>query len=100
MVEEGRRVIFSDWMRCGLISNPKRSWGPVGKRVFVPLQMEFKWGYLWAEVDVLSGEVQVFLASEMYGEIVGEIVRGIEKRWGEKVALVWDNGKAHKGGMK
>ena len=30
----------------------------------------------------------------------GMIVEGIEERWGEKVALVWDNAPAHKGAMK
>lgn len=29
-----------------------------------------------------------------------DIVKGIEERWGGKVALVWDNAPAHKGAMK
>lgn len=93
-------MIFIDWMRYGLISNLHRNWSPVGKRAALPSQMEFKWGYLWAEVEVLSGEVQVFLTSGMDGEIVGMILEGIEERWGGKVALVWDNASVHKGAMK
>ncbi|GBC98752.1 hypothetical protein HRbin17_01266 [bacterium HR17] len=30
------------------------------ERKDLPLKMEFEWGYLWTEVEVLSGEVQVF----------------------------------------
>ena len=71
------RVIFSDTMRYGrmllshilLINNPWRNWGPVGQRVPVPTQMEFEWGYLWAEIDVLSGDINVWLLPEMNGEV-------------------------------
>jgi hypothetical protein len=40
----------------------------VGKRVAIPKQMEFDWGYLWAEIDILAGDVNVWFLPEMNGE--------------------------------
>lgn len=99
------RVIFSDTMRYGLINNPWRNWGPVGQRVPIPKQMEFEWGYLWAEIDVISGELNVWLLPEMNSEVLLEVVTKMPQKWGQKTAiktqakpasLVWDNSKVHK----
>ena len=90
------RVIFSDTMRYGLINNPWRNWGPVGERVPVPTQMEFEWGYLWAEIDVISGELNVWLLPQMNGEVLLEVVTKMPQKWGQKTAIVWDNSKVHK----
>jgi hypothetical protein len=81
----------ADTMRYGLISNLWRNWGPVGERVPIPKQMEFQWGYLWAEIDVLAGEVNVWLLPEMNGATLSRIVAKMPGKWGNNVALVWDN---------
>jgi transposase-like protein len=87
-------------MRYGLISNPWRNWGPVGKRVAIPKQMEFDWGYLWAEINVLSGEVNVWFLPEMNGATLSKVVAKMPEKWGNNVALVWDNAGAHKSAAK
>ena len=87
-------------MRYGLISNPWRNWGPVGERVPIPKQMKFQWGYLWAEIDVLAGEVNVWLLPEMNGEVLSKVVAKMPEKWGNSVSLVWDNGGAHKSAAK
>jgi len=87
-------------MRYGLISNPWRNWGPVGERVPIPKQMAFQWGYLWAEIDVLAGEVNVWLLPEMNGVTLSRIVARMPEEWGNNVALVWDNAGAHKSAAK
>jgi len=87
-------------MRYGLISNPWRNWGPVGERVPIPKQMEFQWGYLWAEIDVLAGEVNVWLLPEMNGATLSRVVARMPEKWGNSVALVWDNAGAHKSAAK
>jgi len=94
-------------MRYGLISNPWRNWGPVGERVPIARQMEFQWGYLWAEINVLTGGVNVWLLPEMNGTTLSRVVARMPEKWGNNVALVWDNAGAHKtaakhlpGGMK
>ena len=98
--EEDKRFIFADTMRYGLISNPWRNWGPVGERVGIPKQMEFQWGYLWAEIDVLEGEVNVWLLPEMNGSTLSTVVAKMPEKWGNNVALVWDNAGAHKSAAK
>lgn len=87
-------------MRYGMITNPWRNWGPVGERVSVPKQMEFQWGYLWAEADVLAGELNIWLLPEMNGTVVSRIVAKMPEEWGENLALVWDNAGAHKSAAK
>ena len=87
-------------MRYGLISNPWRNWGPVGQRVPIPKQMQFQWGYLWTERDVLAGEVNVWLLPEMNGASLSRVVAEMPEKWGSAVALVWDNGGAHKSAAK
>jgi len=87
-------------MRYGLISNPWRNWGPVGERVPIAKQMEFQWGYLWAEIDVLAGEVNVWLLPEMNGSTLSKVVAKMPEKWGKNVALVWDNAGAHKSAAK
>ena len=99
-VEDGKGVIFADSMRYGLISNLWRNWGPVGERVSIPKQMEFDWGYLWAEIDALAGELNVWFLPEMKGVTLSRIVAKMPGKWGNNVALVWDNAKAHKSAAK
>jgi transposase len=96
LVDEGKRVLFTDSMRYGLISNPWRNWGPVGERVTVPKQMEFEWGYLWAEIDVVLGEFNVWLLPEMNGEVLSPVVQQMPERWGDDLGIVWDNSPVHK----
>lgn len=83
-------------MRYGLIGNLWRNWGPVGERVSVPKQMEFEWGYLWAEIDVLSGDVNPWLVPEMNSGVLSEIVEDMPESWGENLGIVWDNSPVHK----
>ena len=83
-------------MCYGLISNLWRNWGPVGERVPIPKQMKFQWGYLWVEIDVFAGEVNVWLLPEMNGASLSAVVDMMPERWGKDVALVWDNAGAHK----
>jgi transposase len=99
-VDDGNGVIFGDSMRYGLISNPWRNWGPVGKRVAIPKQMEFDWGYLWAEIDPLAGELNVWLLPEMNGDTMSKVVARMPEKWGNNFTLVWDNAKAHKSAAK
>ena len=87
-------------MRYGLISNPWRNWGPVGERVAIPKQMEFDWGYLWAEIDVLAGELNVWLLPEMNGDTMSKVVARMPEKWGNNFTLVWDHAKAHKSAAK
>jgi len=96
LVDKEKRVIFADSMRYGLISNPWRNWGPVGKRIPVPHQMEFEWGYLWAEVDPLAGELNFWLLPEMNGGVLTPVVKQMIERWGENPGIVWDNSSIHK----
>jgi transposase-like protein len=83
-------------MRYGLIINPWRNWGHVGERVAIPKQMEFEWGYLWAEVEPLTGEINVWLLPEMNTEYLKPVVEQMPEYWGEKVGLVFDNSSVHK----
>jgi transposase-like protein len=62
--------------------------------------MKFQWGYLWAEIDVLAGEVNVWLLPEMNGEGLSKVVARMPEKWGNSVSLVWDNGGAHKSAAK
>ena len=87
-------------MRYGLISNPWRNWGPVGERVPIPRQMKFEWGYLWAEIDVLCGEVNIWLLPIMNGESLSSVVKQLPEKWGKNLALVWDNAQVHKSAAK
>jgi hypothetical protein len=48
-------------------------------------------------VEVLSGEVNVWLVEKVDKELVALLVEKMVKRWGQKVAIVWDNAKAHQG---
>ena len=96
MVNEGRRVIFADSMRYGLIINPWRNWGPVGERVRIPKQIEFEWGYLWAEVEPVSGDINVWLLGEMNKGWLRPVVEQMPEYWGDKVGLVFDNSSVHK----
>lgn len=75
LIDKEKRVIFTDSMRYGLIGNPCRNWGSVGERVSVPHQMEFQWGYLWAEVDLLAGELNFWLLPEMNIGVLALVVK-------------------------
>ncbi len=55
--------------------------------------MKYEWGYLWAEVDVLAGEVNVWLLPEMNGAC--QSVAKIPEGWGSGVSIVWDNAGVH-----
>lgn len=81
MVSEGKRVIFADTMGYGLIINPWRNWGLVGQRVRIPKQMEFEWGYLWAEVEPLSGDITLWLLPEMNASSLRPIVEQMPDYW-------------------
>lgn len=83
-------------MRYGLIINPWRSWGPVGERVVIPKQMKFDWGYLWAEIEPLTGEINIWLLPEMNREYLRPIVEQMLEYWGRNVGLVLDNLSVHK----
>ena len=62
--------------------------------------MEFDWGYLWAEIDVLAGELNVWLLPEMNGDTMSKVVARMPEKWGNNFTLVWDNAKAHKSAAK
>ena len=72
----------------------------MGERVLIPRQMEYEWGYLWAEIDVLAGEVNVWLLPEMNGATLSRVVARMPEKWGNNLALVWDNAGAHKSAAK
>ena len=52
------------------------------------------------EIDVLSGDVNVWFLPEMNGETLSRIVAKMPEKWGSNVALVWDNAGAHKSAAK
>lgn len=83
-------------MRYGLISNPWRNWGPVGERIPIPKRMKFEWGYLWAEIDIWAGELNVWLLPVMNGVSLSSVVNQLPEKWGKNLALAWDNAGAHK----
>jgi len=83
-------------MRYGLIINPWRNWGPVGQRVRIPKQMEFEWGYLWAEIEPSSGDFNIWLLPEMNALSLLPVIEEMPDYWGEKVGLVFDNSSVHK----
>jgi len=56
-------------------------------------------GYLCAEMEVLSGEVNVWLVEKVDKEVVALLVEKMAEKWGQKVAIVWDNAKAHQGAI-
>jgi transposase len=58
--------------------------------------MEFEWGYLWAEVDPLAGELNFWLLPEMNGGVLTPVVKQMIERWGENPGIVWDNSSIHK----
>jgi hypothetical protein len=62
--------------------------------------MEFEWGYLWTEIDVLAGELNVWLLPEMNGATLSRVTAEMPEKWGKNVALVWDNAGAHKSAAK
>lgn len=83
-------------MRYGLIINPWHNWGPVGERVRIPKQMEFEWGYLWAEIEPSSGDFNIWLLPEMNALSLLPVIEEMREYWGEKVGLVFDNSSVHK----
>ena len=66
MVGEGKRVIFADTMRYGLIINLWRTHDVIGVQLVNELEypMEFERGYLWAEIEPSSGDFNIWLLDE------------------------------------
>jgi len=54
----------------------------------------------YAGIDVLAGEVNVWLLPEMNGASLSRVVAEMPEKWGSAVALVWDNGGVHKSAAK
>jgi len=51
---------------------------------------------LWAEIDVISGNLNAWLLPEMNGEVLSEVVGKMPQKWGKNTTIVWDNSKVHK----
>jgi transposase len=62
--------------------------------------MKFQWGYLWAEIDVLGGELNVWLLPTMNGATLSSVMKQLPEKWGKNLALIWDNAQVHKSAAK
>ena len=51
----GKKVMWQDEMRVGLIVKHRKVWMPEGVRADWPVQHKYEYFYLYGAVDVLSG---------------------------------------------
>jgi len=93
-VKDGRKVVFADEMRIGMIGQVRRKWFLRGYKPRERVERQFVWRYLQLAVQPLTGEIGWRWAERMGGEEVAAAVKpwqaaGIE-------AVVWDNPASHR----
>jgi len=89
------RVGFADEMRVGLRGMVRRVWGRRGVKVRQPLQLVYKWRYLFLVVEVRKGKLYWSWIDSMKAEMVGAAVNGL-KQHTEVAAVVWDGAPSHR----
>jgi len=93
-VKDGRKVVFVDEKRIGMIGQVRRKWFLRGYKPRERVERQFVWRYLQLAVQPLTGEIGWRWAERMGGEEVAAAVKpwqaaGIE-------AVVWDNPASHR----
>jgi len=93
-VKDGRKVVFADEMRIGMIGQVGRKWFLRGYKPRERVERQFVWRYLQLAVQPSTGEIGWRWAERMGGEEVAAAVKpwqaaGIE-------AVVWDNSASHR----
>lgn len=90
-VDAEDRVLFSDEMRLGLRGQVRRVLAPRGVKVVQPVQLEYKWSYLFLAVEPLTGT----LKWEWLQRMNKDQIKPVLDDWGLDV-VVWDGAPAHK----
>ena len=82
-------------MRVGLRGMVRRVWGRRGVKVRQPIQIAYKWRYLFLVVDVRAGTLHWCWLDSMVADEVLAAVGGLQRA--EVVAaLVWDGAPSHR----
>lgn len=91
-------LFFGDEMRCGLISNFRRSWSKVGERTVIDSQQSFENRYLFSAVAPLSGDSFHLSGIDGFDSAAAHtFLLELKKQHTDKmVVLVWDNAPCHR----
>jgi DDE superfamily endonuclease len=74
----------------------RRVWGRRGVKVYQPLQLAYKWRYLFLVVNAEAGQLHWCWLDSMAGEQIASAVGGLQK-YTEIATLVWDGAPGHRG---
>ena len=83
--------MFADELRLGLRGQVRRVLAPRGVKVIQPVQLEYKWSYLFLAVEPLTGT----LKWEWLERMNKEHLKPVLQDWKLDV-VVWDGAPAHK----
>ena len=83
-------MLFTDEMRVGLRGQVRRVLAPKGVKVVQPVQLEYKWSYLFLAVEPLTGT----LKWEWLERMNHEQLKPVLEDWQLDV-VVWDGAPAH-----
>ena len=93
-VTEGTALGFADEMRVGLRGMVREVWGVRGVKVVQPVQVSYKWTYLFLVVDGQRGKVSWTWMESMKTEDIAPAVREVAQD-SEVGAVVWDGASGH-----
>lgn len=87
-------VYWADEMRLGLISQVRRVWSSIGKKIVQKIQISYKYIYLHLAVDGLTGKIHWQWENDMQSETVKRVVQ----QWKQDGvgAIVWDGAPSHR----
>lgn len=73
----------------------RRVWGRRGVKVYQPLQLAYKWRYLFLAVNAQKGQLHWCWLDSMAGEQIAAAVGGLQKHT-EITTVVWDGAPGHR----
>jgi transposase len=91
------KVLFEDEIRFGLIPNYRRNWSRVGQRSIVPYALKRDNSFLWAAIDVISGQIEALVLPFANTEMTNLFLEHIS--WVNRdyfVFMVWDRAGWHR----
>jgi len=80
-VKDGRKVVFADEMRIGMIGQVRRKWFLRGYKPRERVERQFVWRYLQLAVQPLTGEIGWRWAERMGGEEVAADCEAMAGGW-------------------
>lgn len=91
-------LFFVDEMRYGLMSNYKRSWSKIGKRVIIKNQMEFANAYLYSAINPIDGETVHLLGFKAINSATTyKFLEELKKlKANKQIIVIWDNAPFHR----